>query len=257
LRAAKKGRLLRLTLDRPEKRNALNEATCRELVGLVEEAETDRSIGAVLLDAEGPAFCSGMDLEESLSPDAAARTAIHERLFTLGLRARKPIVAAVQGAALAGGTGLVANCHVVIAAEDSVFGLPEIRIGMWPMVVWRAVVTALGERRALELSLTGRRFHAAEALDWGLAHFVVPAGELAAKAAEVAQAIAEASPLATELGFTLLHEARGLNQAEAVKLAATLRARMFQAGDYAEGVRAFREKRAPRWPSLHNAENDP
>ena len=245
----REGRLLRLTLNRPEKRNALNAALCSDIVEAVREAEQDRGVGAILLDAAGPAFCAGMDLDESLMPDAALRTAVHERLFTLGAAARKPIVAAVHGAALAGGTGLVANTHVVYAAGDATFGLTEIRIGMWPLVVSRALCLAVGERRTLELSLTGRIFGAAEALQYGLVHFVVPAAELNARATEAATSIAAASAEAVAAGLTYFRESRGLSWEKRGELAATLRAVLFAAADYAEGVRAFREKRPPRWPS--------
>lgn len=244
------GRLLRLTLNRSEKRNALNSALCQALVDALERAESDRGVGAILLEAAGPAFCAGMDLDESLLPDAAERTAIHESLFTVGFRYRKPLVAAVQGAALAGGTGLVANAHVVFASEDAQFGLTEIRIGMWPLVVARAMVAALGERRTLELSLTGRVFGAKEALEWGLVHFVTAPGEVQARASETAQAIANASAEAVLRGMTYFIEGRELDWRQRGELARQLRARLFQSPDYAEGVRAFREKRAPRWPSL-------
>ena len=86
--------------------------------------------------------------------------ALHEQLFTIGVRLEKPMVAAVHGAALGGGTGLVANCHVVVALRDAAFGLTEIRLGLWPFLVFRAVAAALGERRAMELALTGRVFRA-------------------------------------------------------------------------------------------------
>jgi len=242
-------RLLRLTLNRPGKRNALNVALCSEIVEAVREAGEDSGIGAILLDAEGPAFCAGMDLEESLLPDAAGRTAVHERLFTMGAEARKPIVAAVHGAALAGGTGLVANAHVVYAAEQATFGLTEIRIGMWPLVVSRALCLAIGERRTMEMSLTGRVFGAAEALQYGLVHFVAPAAELNARVAEAAAQIAAASPAALAAGMQYFRESRGLSWEKRGELAASLRAGLFAAADYAEGVRAFREKRPPRWPS--------
>ena len=242
-------RLLRLTLNRPGKRNALDAALCIEIVEAVREAEEDRSIGAILLDAAGPAFCSGMDLDESLLPDAAARTAVHERLFTIGAEARKPLVAAVQGPALAGGTGLVANAHVVYAAEEATLGLTEIRIGMWPLVVGRALCRAVGERRTLEMSLTGRIFGAAEALQYGLVHFVVTAAELNARAAAAAAAIAAASAAALAAGMQYFRQCRGLSWERRGELAGSLRAGLFAGADYAEGVRAFREKRPPCWPS--------
>ncbi len=162
------GRLLRLTLNRPQKRNALNLELCRALVEALEGADRDPKIGAILLSANGPSFCAGMDLHEIDHVDDGALSLVHEQLFTIGARLSKPLVAAVHGAALAGGTGLVANCHIVVASEDATFGLTEIRLGLWPFLVFRAVAAAIGERRATELSLTGRIFGAGEAQEIGL-----------------------------------------------------------------------------------------
>src|SRR5580700_6007261 len=147
---------MRVALNRPEKRNALDSATCRDLLDAFRKAESDPAIGAILLCGNGPAFCAGMDLKEALAADQSGLADLHERLFTTIQRARKPMIAAVHGAALAAGTGLAANAHMVIASPDAQFGLTEIRIGLWPVIVFRAVARAIGERRATELSLTGR-----------------------------------------------------------------------------------------------------
>src|SRR5215468_4883780 len=133
----RQGRLLRITLNRPDKRNALNIELCRQLVVALERAAADAHVGAVLLTAKGKAFCAGMDLTEVLAADTAEIHRVQEQLFTIGVRSTIPVVAAVHGAALAGGTGLVANCHVVVAAEDALFGLTEVRIGLWPFLIFR------------------------------------------------------------------------------------------------------------------------
>ncbi|MBI1789204.1 MAG: enoyl-CoA hydratase/isomerase family protein [Acidobacteria bacterium] len=250
LRIERQGRVLRLVLDRPEKRNALNLALCRELVKQVEEAWRDHGVGAILLAGEGKSFCAGMDLTEMLSPEAAGLTHIHELLFTIGVRSSKPIVAAVQGAALAGGTGLAANAHILVAAEDATFGLTEIRLGLWPFVVFRAVALAVGERRAVELSLTGRTFDAREAAQLGLVDCLVPPADLDARALEIATAVAAASPSAVRGGLAYLAESRGRSSEETGRIAYQYRAELFRSPDFAEGLRAFHEKRAPRWPSL-------
>lgn len=241
LKVSREGRVLRLTLSRPEKRNALSPELCEALVDAAHQ-----KAGAILIDAEGDVFCSGMDLETA-SGDA---TMIHERLFTLGVRAEVPIVCAVQGPALGGGLGLVSNAHVVIAAQGAQFGLTEIRVGMWPFVIWHSVVAALGERRALMLALTGRLFGSTEALQWGLVHEVVPLVELDDRATAVAQAIAESPASTISLGLRYTRESRELHLDDSVRLALQLRAEAFQSNDFAEGVAAFKEKRKPLWPSL-------
>jgi enoyl-CoA hydratase/carnithine racemase len=250
LKLRREGRVLRLTLNRPEKRNALRVDDCRHLVTALYDAESDRSVGAILLDAAGPVFCAGMDLTESLREDAPERAAIHDELFTIGGRLLKPLIAAVQGKALAGGLGLVTNAHIAVASEDAGFGLTEIRIALWPFIVYRSVAQAIGERRALELSLTGRIVGAEEALAWGLVHHVVPAGELHERALAIATVVARFSPEALRRGLDYAHQTRGLPQKEALELADTMRRRMFRSADFAEGVRAFFEKREPEWPSL-------
>ena len=250
LRIEREGRVLRLTLTRPEKRNALCIELCEAITQACESAERDSRVGAILLDAEGKVFCSGMDLEEALLPDAAQRTEIHERLFTLGATLNKPIVAAVQGPALAGGVGLVANAHVALAAQGVTFGITEIRIAMWPFVIYRAVAGAIGKRRMLELSLTGRVFTAPEALQWGLVHEIVPPFELEDRAMAVAQQIAESSAEALCRGMAFVRETRFLSYEAAGDLARKMRAEVFRSADFREGVRAFQEKRQPQWPSI-------
>jgi enoyl-CoA hydratase/carnithine racemase len=252
------GRLLRLTLNRPQKRNALNLELCRALVATLEAADRDPKLGAILLNANGKSFCAGMDLHEIAVPeidhDDGALGMVHEQLFTIGGRLSKPLIAAVHGAALAGGTGLVANCHIAIASEDATFGLTEIRLGLWPFLVFRAVAAAVGERRTIELSLTGRILGAAEAHEFGLVHQVVSgdAASLEAQALEVASAIAESSPTAVQSGLRSVQAARGKDWKQAGEIAQRVRREVFGSPDFQEGIRAFGEKRQPRWPSIHD-----
>ena len=185
-------RVLRLTLNHPETNNALDEALCRDLVAALRDAGRDRQVGCVLLDAAGPVFCAGLDLGETLLPDAADFTELHERLFAFGVHYHKPIVAAVQGPALGAGVGLIANCHVVLAAQGASFGLTEIRVGHWPFVTHRAIALAIGERRTVELSLTGRIFGTTEAHQYGLVHEVTPPFELDDRATATARLLAYA-----------------------------------------------------------------
>lgn len=248
LEVRRQDRVLRLSLNRPEKRNALNAALCRELVETLEEAGRDPSVGAILLTGNGKSFCAGMDLDEAGGAASGELSQIHERLFTAGFRLGVPLIAAVHGAALGGGTGLVANCHIVIADEGATFGLTEIRLGLWPFVVYRAVSAGLGGRRTLELALTGRIFGAAEAREMGLVHEV--AADLESRAAEIAAGVAGSSPTAIRTGLWFAHETRGRDWKEAGEIARQVRKEIFESADFQEGIRAFREKRKPIWPSL-------
>jgi enoyl-CoA hydratase/carnithine racemase len=249
LQINRQGRVLHLALNRPERRNALNMDLCVALGAALEAAENDAGVGAVLLSGNGKSFCAGMDLHEVLSTTGGDVNEIHERIFTAGIRLTKPLIAAVHGAALAGGTGLAANCHIVVAAEDANFGLTEIRIGLWPFVIFRTIVAAVGQRRATELALSGRIFGANEAREYGLVHHVVDPAALMERAQEIAGAIAEASPTAIHSGLAFVRDARGKGWDEAGELARRMRNEVFRSADFQEGIRAFQEKRAPRWPS--------
>jgi methylglutaconyl-CoA hydratase len=239
LKTRREDHVLRLTLSRPEKRNALSIGMCRELVSAFSEAEADDGVNVILLDAEGKAFCAGMDLAEILDPEAARQAEVHEQLFTIGARIRKPIVAAVQGPALGGGMALAANAHVILAAEEATFGLTEIRIALWPYVVFRAAKLAVGDRRALELSLTGRIAGAAEAREWGLVNHVLPAAELSARARKVAALIAAFDPGAISQGLEFTHRTRESASEEAGAIAREYRARAFASPAFQTAARAF------------------
>ena len=248
LESRQEGRLLRLSLNRPEKRNALNAQLCRELVHALENAERDPKVGAILLTANGKHFCAGMDLGEVDTLDASEINSAQEQLFTIGARLTKPLIGGVQGAALGGGMGLVGNCHVVVAAEDALFGLTEIRLGLWPFLVFRVLTVGLGERRMIELSLTGRTFGAGEAREMGLVHEV--SADVEKRALDLATAISESSPTAVRSGLTFVQEVRGRDWRTAGEIAVRIRDEVFESEDFEEGLQAFREKRAPQWPSL-------
>jgi enoyl-CoA hydratase/carnithine racemase len=232
--------VLSLTLARPDKRNALNLALTEQLVDAIRRGNGDAGVGAILIDAEGPAFSAGMDLDEALADDAPAMDRAHAALFQIGLEVRTPIIAIVQGRALGGALGLIANAHVAIAASTAEFGLTELRVGMWPFLIWPSVTRAIGERRTLELALTSRLFGASEALAWGLVHEVVEPSALAARGREVAQLVADASPETI---------ARGLRLRADPSLGPALRLEQRASPDFHEGVDAFRHKRRPHWPS--------
>jgi enoyl-CoA hydratase/carnithine racemase len=183
LRIEQDGRLRRITLAAPGKRNLLDASACAALLQELRDAAADLSTGAILIDADGQVFCAGMDPCDSAN-----------ELFRIGHRISKPIVAAVQGVAVAGVLGLLASAHVVVAAQGTSFGLTDIREGKWNEDLMRSVAGAIGERRALELGLTGRIFSTQDALLWGLVHEVAPAFELDDRATAIAGALAKANP---------------------------------------------------------------
>jgi enoyl-CoA hydratase/carnithine racemase len=184
IRSEQDGRVRRITLAAPVQRNILNTESAKALLSELADAEADPSTGAILIDAEGPVFCAGYDFNDPPPGE----------IFTFGQLATKPIVVAMQGVATSAGVALLANAHIVVAAQGSSFGLTDIREGRWNKGVQSAVQAILGERRTRELSLTGRIFTTPDALNWGLVHAAVPAFELDDRVLAVAQGLAGANP---------------------------------------------------------------
>lgn len=245
-----KRRILILTLNRPDRRNALTHDMCSRLVQSIEKAQEGHAIGAILLHAVGHVFCSGVDLDEAVTTGYDELAVLHQRLFSCGTRTRKPLVIAVNGAALGGGLGLVAQGHIVTASTGAAFGLPEIKVGFWPFIIYRSVESALGRRRTLELSLTGRLFYAQDALDWGLIHSACPPGEVLDRARGFAADLSKASPEAVELGLEYVHRLSELSPDEQSTLARNCRRRTLESADFQEGFLAFKSRRKPHWPSM-------
>ncbi len=250
LLVSSKQRVLHIALNRTEKRNALNAELCRGLVAAISEAQQQDDIGCIMVSATGTVFCSGMDLDEANEIDEAELASVHDALFSVGSQSIKPIVMAVQGAALGGGLGLVAQGHIVFASDGVNFGLPEIRVGLWPFLVYRSVSAALGARRTLEMSLTGQSFTAEHACDWGLVYRVCPGAELHDRATSMARHLAKASPLALSCGMQCVRDSAGKPWKESGDIAKVLRAKLMESADFKEGRLAFKQKREPRWPSM-------
>jgi enoyl-CoA hydratase/carnithine racemase len=237
-----------IALHRPARRNALDTVTCGELAAAFEQAGADPMVRAVLLAGAGEAFCSGMDLDEPDSVDPEVHAAAFDHLYATQGSLSKPVVAAVQGAVMGGGIGLVAHAHVTVAAQGCTFGVTGIHLGMWPFTLYRAVARAIGEHRALELSLTGRTFSAPEALQFGLIHHIAPAFEYDDRAEAYACHLASASPRAVNAALQFARDTAALSPEQARPLAREYHAYLMRGEDFAEGLAAFREKRPPQWP---------
>jgi methylglutaconyl-CoA hydratase len=250
---AREGPVARVWLDRPEARNALDGPLVAELRSAIDEVSDDAGVRAIVLGGRGPAFCAGADVawmkamagfsrEENLR-DAAALGGLFDAIHT----SPKPVVARVHGAALGGGSGLVAACDIAVAAEGSLFGFTEVRLGILPAVISPLVLRKIGVSAADELFLTGERFDAAKALRIGLVRAVVPEAELDAavdcRVHELLRAgpaaIAAAKALIDDVAFRPVDEVRGAT-AERI---ATLRS----SPEGQEGLRAFLERRKPSW----------
>lgn len=241
--ATRENKIQRITINRPDKRNALSIELCHDLLNAFREAEVDPAVSVVLLDAAGPSFSAGMDLGEIAEADFVRSADVHEELLTIGFRYSKPIIAAVQGAVFGGAVALVANAHVAVAAEDAKFCCTEIHIALWPYVAFRAIEAAVGERRAMELALTGRVAMAREAYEWGLVSQVVPAEKLDEAATRLAVQMEAFDAEALSQGIQFVNQSRGLSPEEAGMIARRFRDRAFQSHAFHSAVKKFLTQR--------------
>ena len=241
-----------LTLNRPEARNALNPAVIAELDDALARLERDAETRVIVLQGAGErAFCAGADLKGMFRTgsilEAREQYAGLARVLEAIPRMRTPVIARVHGYALAGGCGLATACDLVIASEDARFGLPEIKLGLLPLMVLAPILRAASPKRVLELVLTGREVAAAEALEIGLATRVVPRSELERAVGETARTIAGLSPSSLALGKEAFYRALELPYAQALAQLRDLLTIVARSEDAQEGITAFLEKRLPRW----------
>lgn len=245
----KRGRVAIVTINRPEKRNALNVQTREEGARLLEELADDESVGVVVITGAGDkAFIAGADIAEF-----AGRTAITQRevmlrrsLFTAIDSFPKPVIAMINGYCLGGGCELALACDIRIASDRASFGQPEINLGIIPGGGGTQRLTRLvGEGKAMEMILTGDIIDAQTAFAIGLANMVVPAADLEAKTMEIANRIAEKSPIALRLAKESVKLASRSNLDEGLRREVDLFALCFSSEDKNEGVSAFLEKRKP------------
>lgn len=243
-----------ITLNRPDKRNALNSQLIEELTEALKAAAGDRC-GVLILTGAGTAFCAGLDLEhlrtmtaktpEEHRKDSEEVARVLRTLYDFP----KPTIAAVNGAAIAGGTGLATVCDFTLAVPEAKFGYTEVRIGFIPAIVSSFLLRQVGEKRTRELLLSGRIIKAPEALELGLVTRIVPDQDLMPEAEKLAQSLLRNSPESMSAIKRLLSgHARARLDAE-IEEAIEWNAKQRATADFREGVRAFLEKRAPIWPS--------
>jgi enoyl-CoA hydratase/carnithine racemase len=244
------GEVATVTLNRPEKRNALSLEMMEELGAVLERLGSERRVRSIVLDALGPAFCAGHDLSEMVGRDLD----FYQRLFDACTvlmetihRVPQPVIAKVHGIATAAGCQLVAACDLVVAAETARFATPGVRIGLFCSTPMVPLSRAVGRKRALEMLLTGEPIDAATAHEWGLVNRVVPAEALDDAVAELVQAVARSSPLTVAIGKEAFYGQLELDEHRAYDLTKAVMAMNSLAGDAQEGICAFLDKRPPRW----------
>lgn len=238
----------RITLDRPERRNALDGTMVEELKDALALAGGDDRVRVVGIGGAGPDFCGGADLAEiraAVEAGVMANLADAEALgdlFLLMRRLEKPIVAVVHGRALAGGCGLATACDLAVASEDARFGYPEVRLGFVPAMVMAMLRRSVGERRAFELVALGETIDAERAEEIGLVQRVLPAAEFEEGAAALLETIASRSASALTLSKRLLHRMDALDFEASIRSGAEVNAIARLTEDCREGIRRFLEQ---------------
>lgn len=237
-----------LTLDRPDKRNALDSVTIGELRTALADASLDAAVRAVVVRGAGKDFCAGADLAELLAsaqqaPEENERSALRLGEVFIALRElEKPVVAVVQGRALAGGAGLASGCDLVLAADTAQFGYPEIQRGFVPAMVMTMLRRQVGEKVAFDLVATGRLLGAAEAQQLGLVSRVVPAGQLEEEAATLTAQLAGTSASALALVKRLLYQLDGPSFRDGIALGARVNALARMHPDFRAAIAQFLKK---------------
>lgn len=252
--------ILRVTLNRPEKRNPIGPLTCGELIHAIEGAVADKQIRVIVLTGAGKAFSAGGDLGAFLgkggAPESVAEPRSFVDLFATMHGCGIPIIAMANGHALAGGLGLMVACDLVVASSAATFGMTEVRVGLWPMMITAEITRNIGRKKALELMLTGERVSAAKALEIGLVNRVVAPENLEAETDALAAELAKNSPLTMGLGLKAFYATQDMDHGAALAHLEAELVQVLATADAREGLSAFFAKRAPVWPSLVDQADD-
>jgi len=253
VRRESKGSTMTVTIDRPARANALNQAVAEGIAAALDAAEADRAIRAVVLTGAGEkAFCAGGDLQ--LNADGTPFTIAAEdprhfiaTLFRRMRACRLPIVARINGHALAGGFGLACACDLAVARDDALIGVTEVKVGLFPMMILPLLLRVVPERVLMEMCLTGEPIRGAEAAELKLVNYAVPAAELDAKLDWLVERVTSKSPSGIRLGKQSLAQIREMSFDGALEYAQFMLANMARTEDAKEGFKAFAEKRPPQW----------
>jgi enoyl-CoA hydratase/carnithine racemase len=246
----REGALAVLTLNRPERRNALSLDLMLELIDSLNRIASQPELRAVILAAAGKAFCSGHDLSEMTGRTIDDYRRIFDVCAQLMTRIQsipQPVIAQVQGVATAAGCQLVATCDLAVASAEAVFATPGVRIGLFCSTPMVALSRSVGRKRAMEMLLTGKSIDATTAADWGLVNHVTPLAALASETRKLACQIAESSGLVVGLGKQAFYTQIDLDQPKAYAYTKEVMSMNAMAADAQEGMTAFLEKRPACW----------
>jgi enoyl-CoA hydratase/carnithine racemase len=250
LQVSQEGSTAVVTLNRPERRNAMSLELMLDLIAALEEIGRNREVRAVILAASGKVFCSGHDLGQMTGRDINDYRRIFDVCSELMQKVQsipQPVIAEVQGIATAAGCQLVATCDLAIAAEEASFATPGVKIGLFCTTPMVALTRAIGRKRAMQMLLTGELVPARTAAEWGLINGAVPAKELQSATRRLAAQVAGASSLVVALGKQAFYTQVDLDQPKAYAYAKEVMSMNALAADAQEGIGAFLGKRAACW----------
>lgn len=242
-----------ITINRPERRNAINLEVIRLINQAVVAAQQDPAIRAIVLTGAGDkAFCAGADLNPSTEGHAFGVDFARPQHYVVDLfkameDCKLPIIARVNGAAMAGGFGILCACDMAVAADDVKFGTPESKIGVIPMMILTYMLRIVPRRKLMEMSITGEPFDAKTALDLGIINYAVPREELDHKLDKLLADITSKSPTAIRLFKQAFHAMQDMELRQAFEYAQVMVPVMASTQDALEGMSAFAEKRSPNW----------
>lgn len=248
------GPVMKLAINRPERRNALNEEVCNQLAAGIDRAEASAEVRVIVVTGSGDqVFCAGGDLKPGADGTPFVINPADPKHYVINLfrrmeRCSVPIIARVNGHALAGGLGLVCACDMAVASDTASFGVPETRLGLFPMMILSYMMRIIPRRKLFEIATTGEAFSAAEALAMDIVNYVVPAAELDRKLEWLIARIADKSPTAIKLGKQAFRAIEDMPLDKAFEYTQLMLPLMAMTADAKEGFAAFNEKRAPQWP---------
>ncbi len=236
-----------ITLNRPEKRNPLSPTLIAETYAHILAANKDGNVRCVVITGTPPAFCAGADLKAQRGQEAGEPDVPYPQLLTQIQDNPKPVIAAVNGSAFAGGLGIVGAVDISISANDVVFSFSEVRVGVIPAVISVVCLPKLGSHHAMKLFLTGERFTAGQAVDMGFVHRAVPGDQLEAAVQEEIDMICLGGPNAVAECKKLVRRVPRMSREDGFAETAPWSAKLFATEEAEEGIAAFREQRKPHW----------
>ncbi|MFZ3172391.1 MAG: enoyl-CoA hydratase-related protein [Carboxydocellales bacterium] len=240
-----------ITLNRPQRRNALNAKLMQEIVNALWEMDRDEKVKVIVIKGQGNTFCAGADMEELISGESIMEKRAHKEnvsnmIEAIG-RIGKLVIAQVDGYALAGGCGLAIACDMVIASETATFGLPEIHRALFPMTIMAPISRSIGWKKGMEWYFVGDNISGKQAAELGLVNYAVPANQLEQKTNELATKVASKSAATLRLGKDAFYAMRDMEYFTALRYLKDMILITTLTEDAKEGVKAFFEKRQPKW----------